>query len=145
MPTLSPSTTHQESVSTYLLYNRWAATYDTDHNPLQILDSALIPSLLKAMFLTASEAQDNITITELGCGTGRNTMPFLASPFSEKISKSTLLISRPQCLRLPGPVAASAFRKMIAMSPPSNSTSSMRLILKQIPGLQNQSKDKRTW
>ncbi|KAF7909547.1 uncharacterized protein EAF01_003265 [Botrytis porri] len=100
MSTLSPSTTHQESVSTYLLYNRWAATYDTDQNPLQILDSALIPSLLETLFLIPSEAQDNITITELGCGTGRNTIRFFAPPFSKKISKIHALDLSPAMLEI---------------------------------------------
>ncbi|ATZ52817.1 hypothetical protein BCIN_08g04460 [Botrytis cinerea B05.10] len=100
MPTPGPSTTHLESVSTYLLYNRWAATYDTDHNPLQILDSALIPSLLKTLFFIPSEAQDNITITELGCGTARNTIRFLAPPFSKKISKIHALDLSPAMLEI---------------------------------------------
>ncbi|KAF7853352.1 uncharacterized protein EAF02_012006 [Botrytis sinoallii] len=100
MPTPGPSTTHQESVSTYLLYNRWAATYDTDHNPLQILDSALIPSLLKTLFFIPLEAQDNITITELGCGTGRNTIRFLAPPFSKKFSKIHALDLSPAMLEI---------------------------------------------
>ncbi|TGO37410.1 hypothetical protein BHYA_0098g00340 [Botrytis hyacinthi] len=100
MPTSSPSTTHQESVSTYLLYNRWAATYDTDHNPLQILDSALISSLFKTLFCTPSEVQDNITIAELGCGTGRNTIRFLAPPISKKISKIHALDLSPAMLEV---------------------------------------------
>ncbi|KAF5877364.1 putative methyltransferase small domain-containing protein [Botrytis fragariae] len=100
MPTPNPSTTHQESVSTYLLYNRWAATYDTDHNPLQILDSALIPSLLKTLFFIPSEARGNITITELGCGTGRNTIRFLAPPLSKKISKIHALDLSPAMLEI---------------------------------------------
>ncbi|KAI9649235.1 hypothetical protein NHQ30_001803 [Ciborinia camelliae] len=100
MSTSTSSTTHSESVSTSLLYNRWAATYDTDCNPLQILDSALIPSLLNTLFTLPSKTQNAIAITELGCGTARNTIRFLKSPISKNISNIHALDLSPAMLEI---------------------------------------------
>ncbi|KAG4031014.1 hypothetical protein MFRU_010g01400 [Monilinia fructicola] len=98
MSTSSTSTTRSEEVSTSLLYNRWAATYDTDRNPLQILDSALIPSLLSTLFSLPSDAQNGTTITEIGCGTGRNTIRVLTPPLSTSISSIYALDLSPAML-----------------------------------------------
>ncbi|CAG8957711.1 hypothetical protein HYFRA_00000046 [Hymenoscyphus fraxineus] len=72
-----------QSVSTLDLYNRWAQVYDTDGNILQAIDDLLIPDLLTQAFqILSSDGPDTktptpITITELGCGTGRNTLKLL--------------------------------------------------------------------
>ncbi|RAL68515.1 hypothetical protein DID88_007243 [Monilinia fructigena] len=100
MSTTSTSTTHSESVSTSLLYNRWAATYDTDRNPLQILDSALILPLLSTLSSLPPGAQNGMTITELGCGTGRNTIRLLTPPLAKRISSIHALDLSPAMLEL---------------------------------------------
>lgn len=49
-------------------YDRWAAVYDTDGNPLIALDEAVVPRLLQMRDL---EGKD---VVELACGTGRHTV-----------------------------------------------------------------------
>jgi len=65
--------------------------YDTDGNILQAIDDHLIAGLLDQSFslltssrsspssTTSSLSQPEITITELGCGTGRNTVKLLSN------------------------------------------------------------------
>ncbi|CZR62851.1 uncharacterized protein PAC_12748 [Phialocephala subalpina] len=65
-----------QSVSNTELYNRWAKVYDTDGNILQAIDDALLPPLLDQAFQLLSSSSP-ISITELGCGTGRNTAKLL--------------------------------------------------------------------
>lgn len=50
--------------------------YDTDGNILQAIDDSLFPGLLAHAFSLLGGAH-RITITELGCGTGRNTTKLL--------------------------------------------------------------------
>jgi SAM-dependent methyltransferase len=77
-----------QSLSTADLYNRWASKYDTDGNPLQALDSRLMPTLISALTENLSDGiSRDFTITELGCGTGRNTVLFLRPPLAERISQ----------------------------------------------------------
>jgi SAM-dependent methyltransferase len=55
--------------------------YDTDGNILQSIDDLMLPALLDHVFaLLPSDLP--ITITELGCGTGRNTVKLLSPKFS---------------------------------------------------------------
>src|SRR4051812_17580806 len=83
----TPSKTVQ-SLSTADLYNRWASKYDTDGNPLQALDSRLMPTLIAALMENLSNGiSRDLTITELGCGTGRNTVLFLRPPLAECTSQ----------------------------------------------------------
>lgn len=145
MSTSSTSTTRSEEVSTSLLYNRWAAAYDTDRNPLQILDSALIPSLLSTLFSLPSDAQNGTTITEIGCGTGRNTIRLLTPLFRRAYPVSTLLISRPQCLTWLGLVAppSSQTTRATATRPEFDSPSSTPSTLEATPKLRNWSEERR--
>ncbi|RDL41575.1 uncharacterized protein BP5553_01554 [Venustampulla echinocandica] len=70
-----------QSVSTAELYNRWAKVYDTDGNILQAVDDSLVPGLLsKAFALVGSSSPAGIVVTELGCGTCRNTVKLLTLP-----------------------------------------------------------------
>jgi SAM-dependent methyltransferase len=98
-----------QSVTNIELYNRWAKVYDTDGNILQALDDALLPSLLSNAFSLISSTTGTIpspiTITELGAGTGRNTVklldPFLPVPIARivalDLSLSMLEIARQRC------------------------------------------------
>jgi SAM-dependent methyltransferase len=61
---------HNHSALTYI------QVYDTDGNILQSIDDSLFPGLLSRV-LSLLESSSPITITELGCGTGRNTIKLL--------------------------------------------------------------------
>jgi SAM-dependent methyltransferase len=66
------------SVSNNELYNRWANVYDTDGNILQAIDETILPSLLsRAHNCPSTTTTEPITVIELGCGTGRNTIKLL--------------------------------------------------------------------
>ncbi|KAG4413363.1 hypothetical protein IFR04_013514 [Cadophora malorum] len=64
-----------ESVSTAELYDRWAET--TFSSPLLTLGLQAAPSQL-----SPSSTPQPLTITELGCGAGRNTYKLLLPPFT---------------------------------------------------------------
>ena len=84
----------QASNATYLptaeAYDRWAASYDTDSNPLQALDDLQLQTLLpRFISIVLSERRrttshpsvllsgETINVVDLGCGTGRNTAKLL--------------------------------------------------------------------
>ncbi|PQE07376.1 methyltransferase small domain-containing protein [Rutstroemia sp. NJR-2017a WRK4] len=125
----TPSKTVQ-SLSTADLYNRWASKYDTDGNPLQALDSRLMPTLITALMGNLSkDVSRDLTVTELGCGTGRNTVLFLRPPLAERISQiyaldlshAMLDIARSYCSSIiaanPGPTPKLEFHEFNAMKP----------------------------
>jgi len=91
-------------VSNTELYNRWAKVYDTDGNILQALDDVLLPDLLTQLYthLQTKSVQTNssspLTITELGAGTGRNTVKLLAPSPSIPISRINALDLSPGML-----------------------------------------------
>ncbi|PGH13906.1 hypothetical protein AJ79_03321 [Helicocarpus griseus UAMH5409] len=69
-------------------YDQWAEVYDTDGNFLQALDTLEMRSLLPTFVsLLPTNANTNTntnnttgpTLIDLGCGTGRNTIPLLQS------------------------------------------------------------------
>ncbi|KAL5353716.1 hypothetical protein ACLOAV_001757 [Pseudogymnoascus australis] len=100
----APKTARQiASVSTAELYHRWAKVYDTDGNILQTTDDLCLPPFL-AHFLALLPPTD-AKITELGCGTGRNTAKLilpssstnLSSIHALDLSPSMLDIARQRC------------------------------------------------
>ncbi|KUJ09237.1 S-adenosyl-L-methionine-dependent methyltransferase [Mollisia scopiformis] len=106
-----------QSVSNSELYNRWAKVYDTDGNILQAIDDVLLPPLLdQALNHFSSSAP--ITITELGCGTGRNTAKLLLPSITSNIniteinaldlSPSMLEVAKQRCEALLDSTAANA-------------------------------------
>ncbi|RFU30341.1 hypothetical protein B7463_g5967, partial [Scytalidium lignicola] len=74
-----------ESVSTLELYERWAQVYDIDGNILQAVDDLYFTELLEEAFHLRNKS-DQLTIFELGCGTGRNTAKLLDTKFASQIS-----------------------------------------------------------
>ncbi|KAK2823857.1 hypothetical protein FQN49_007547, partial [Arthroderma sp. PD_2] len=62
-------------INTVDAYNQWAEIYDTDGNFLQALDTLEMKTLLPT-FLSLSKTQPgSAKYIDLGCGTGRNTLP----------------------------------------------------------------------
>lgn len=91
--------------------------YDTDGNILQALDDALLPPLLtQALSLLSSSAP--ISITELGCGTGRNTaklfLPSITSNVNIReinaldLSEGMLEVAKQRCEALLASTASTA-------------------------------------
>jgi SAM-dependent methyltransferase len=87
------------SVPTKDLYARWAAVYDTDGNILQSIDDHLLPTLLDLAF-TILPSHQPITITELGAGTGRNTIKLLHRRQGVEVEKINALDLSPEMLAL---------------------------------------------
>ncbi|KAL3418891.1 hypothetical protein PVAG01_09111 [Phlyctema vagabunda] len=79
-----------QSVSNTELYDRWAEVYDTDGNILQSIDDQLLPALLTEAF-SQRPADEKISLTELGCGTGRNTSKLVQAPYTSQIRSVTAL------------------------------------------------------
>lgn len=105
-----------QSVSNGELYNRWAKVYDTDGNILQALDDALLPAILDHV-LPLLPNSSPLAITELGCGTGRNTIKLLSSSLLPRpiaqinaldLSPGMLSIARERCSNLQSPTSTSS-------------------------------------
>ncbi|KAI8932161.1 hypothetical protein NX059_011044 [Plenodomus lindquistii] len=79
-----------QNISTQDAYNQWASVYDTDGNMLQAIDDdelyTLLPFFLGQVSTTttaaaAAAASTPLSILDLGCGTGRNTLRLLSYPW----------------------------------------------------------------
>src|SRR5262245_40456995 len=57
-----------EVVPTQAGYDRWAEIYDGEDNPLVLLEEQLFPSLIGDV--------SGLSITDIGCGTGRHALPW---------------------------------------------------------------------
>ncbi len=100
-----------KEVSTDELYDQWASTYDTDGNILQFVDDLQMRNLMEQFVrLCSSRTLANDTgrldILDLGCGTGRNTLKLLQSPWPSSVetfiygwdgSQAMLDIGRSKC------------------------------------------------
>ncbi|KAL8723588.1 MAG: hypothetical protein Q9225_000130 [Loekoesia sp. 1 TL-2023] len=79
-------------------YNQWAATYDTDGNFMQALDSMMIPQMLPVV---THRLPFSPKLVDLGCGTGRNTLALLSVPSAMVLgldnSGEMLNIARNRC------------------------------------------------
>ncbi|KAI4140872.1 MAG: hypothetical protein LQ340_007780, partial [Diploschistes diacapsis] len=86
-----PQTNNALYLPTTAAYDRWAATYDTDSNPLQALDDLQLRRLLPRFVdlvhgehkppgssAQPTDSSDHPHVIDLGCGTGRNTLALLA-------------------------------------------------------------------
>ncbi|OJD16430.1 hypothetical protein AJ78_03417 [Emergomyces pasteurianus Ep9510] len=101
-------------VDTIDAYDQWAEVYDTDGNFLQALDTLEMQSLLPK-FLSLLDISNNtagLKIIDLGCGTGRNTIPLIraatctATIVGLEPSRKMLQIARERVARYLASVAA---------------------------------------
>lgn len=86
--TLSPSdimpppksSTPVQHISTQDAYDQWASIYDSDGNMLQSIDDLELTTLLPNFLAEVSSSVQNqdISVLDLGCGTGRNTAKLLS-------------------------------------------------------------------
>jgi SAM-dependent methyltransferase len=100
--------------------------YDSDGNILQSIDDLLLSGLLEEA-ITFHSSTSPITITEVGCGTGRNTVKLLSIPQSKaEISAINALDLSPQMLDIAKSrcstfnkqsVSATSFHVFDALSP----------------------------
>ncbi|OAL46731.1 S-adenosyl-L-methionine-dependent methyltransferase [Pyrenochaeta sp. DS3sAY3a] len=82
MPPPKTSTPVQH-IPTQDAYNQWASIYDSDGNMLQAIDDLELETILPdflTQFLNTSQSQ-NLSILDLGCGTGRNTSKLISYPW----------------------------------------------------------------
>ncbi|KAL8741724.1 MAG: hypothetical protein Q9190_005700 [Brigantiaea leucoxantha] len=97
-PSTAQTRTH---IPTLQAYNSWSTTYDSDNNFLQALDTYILSSSLLAHFL--SLLPQSPTILDLGCGTGRNTIPLLsvrdATIIGLDFSPGMLTVAKERCER----------------------------------------------
>ncbi|KAK6329698.1 hypothetical protein TWF696_003568 [Orbilia brochopaga] len=68
------ATREEQRLPTMAAYDRWAATYDSDGNIMQMLDDIFIGKHLPPLIQDASSPHPQTVVVDLGCGTGRNTL-----------------------------------------------------------------------
>ncbi|KAL8661094.1 MAG: hypothetical protein Q9202_005908 [Teloschistes flavicans] len=78
----SPNAKNPNSLPVKEAYDQWAATYDTDGNFLQALDSIMVAGLLPKF---TSLLPPKPIILDLGSGTGRNTCRLLQIPEAQLV------------------------------------------------------------
>ncbi|KZM26519.1 uncharacterized protein EKO05_0005492 [Ascochyta rabiei] len=87
------TSTPVQHIGTQEAYDQWASVYDSDGNMLQSIDddelNTLLPSLLGQI---AAISSPDISILDLGCGTGRNTARLLSHswPADRKVAVTGL-------------------------------------------------------
>ncbi|KAL9037403.1 MAG: hypothetical protein Q9214_005722 [Letrouitia sp. 1 TL-2023] len=111
-PAAKPTSTHsnQSAFSTSAsavykptseAYDAWAAVYDTDGNFLQALDTLAVRDILPQFIASLPSVPK---IVDLGCGTGRTTLPLLsirgAAIFGLDSSPGMLKIARARCTEM---------------------------------------------
>ncbi|KAI4208895.1 MAG: hypothetical protein LQ351_008107 [Letrouitia transgressa] len=105
-PTATPSSTLSTQSSfvykpTTEAYDAWAAVYDTDGNFLQALDTLAVRDVLPRFIASLPSAPK---IVDLGCGTGRTTVPLLsirgAAILGLDSSPGMLKIARERCMEM---------------------------------------------
>jgi SAM-dependent methyltransferase len=77
------SSTPVQHIATQDAYDQWAAVYDSDGNMLQAVDDIEIAALLPDFLLRVQNnvSTPDISLLDLGCGTGRNTKKLLCFTF----------------------------------------------------------------
>ena len=89
--TIDKTQVHVQHVPTQDAYDQWAHVYDSDGNMLQSIDDIEVAVLLSEMFshMSTNVQAGNISLLDLGCGTGRST----AKLFSHlhEVNKSSIL------------------------------------------------------
>jgi SAM-dependent methyltransferase len=78
---LPKSSTPVQHIGTQEAYNQWATVYDTDGNMLQAIDDIELAISLPQFLQQVLDSTNTPTISllDLGCGTGRNTVKLLSS------------------------------------------------------------------
>ena len=99
------------TVPTDILYAQWASTYDTVGNVLQCADDIQLASLLAQFVEMTKQAQpsetkqgSSLSILDLGCGTGRNTVKLLQADWNRAVdvvgwdsSQAMLELAKSKC------------------------------------------------
>ncbi|KAF1944030.1 S-adenosyl-L-methionine-dependent methyltransferase [Clathrospora elynae] len=92
------SSTPVQHISTQETYDEWAAVYDSDGNMLQAIDDLELETYLPDFLsqVQNSTAGRDISVLDLGCGTGRNTAKLLSYAWSRdrRVSVTGLDFSR---------------------------------------------------
>ncbi|KAL5119973.1 hypothetical protein ACEQ8H_002071 [Pleosporales sp. CAS-2024a] len=76
---LSESSTPVQRIATKEAYEQWAEVYDSDGNMLQAVDDLELTTLLPQFLhrIQTSHSMPNVSLLDLGCGSGRNTKKLL--------------------------------------------------------------------
>ncbi|KAJ9665702.1 hypothetical protein H2201_004186 [Coniosporium apollinis] len=126
-------------VPTVDAYDAWASVYDSDGNILQAIDDLELTSLLPkflGLVTSALQGEKELRITDLGCGTGRNTLKLAAYAYPAGVkavrvtgvdaSGGMLEVARRKFAELPlnsaGLDVAAEFVQYDLLSPASGST-----------------------